>query len=180
MAGISQVSHPEKFTARHWLAYPVSPPTGYPFAAVAVVSGIAMVDFTGAAVGGDWKRDTINLDVTIDCVKALNQMRTILPPAQPEFSTVFSVPREPPGGFIAFSTVNARFNAGPAVNDGSAVDYFALNDWPGIIGFASAEDTSAGGLILRNDVAIRDSDAWLYRIGYQIQLYGQVDSVYFN
>jgi hypothetical protein len=76
------------------------------------------------------------------------------------------VPR--PGFFFAFvieqwapfATVNARFNANVANNDGTAADAFSLDP--------------SFGATLHVDVAVRDTDAEIFRLGYQVSLYGRL------
>jgi hypothetical protein len=62
--------------------------------------------------------------------------------------------------------LNAIYNAQVANNSGHAVDSFGL---------ASREnDPNFGqqGIVFFVDIAVRDSDAWLYRIGYNITIKG--------
>ena len=62
--------------------------------------------------------------------------------------------------------LNAIFNANVANNGGHAVDSFGL--------YSRESDPNFGqqGITFMVDTAVRDSDAWLYRIGYNITLKG--------
>lgn len=65
-----------------------------------------------------------------------------------------------------YFTMNSVYNKDTAVNSGHAVDAFGLYD--------REIDSNYGQSTVNfyNDIAVRDSDAYLYRIGYNVTLKG--------
>ena len=68
--------------------------------------------------------------------------------------------------WVPFFTMNSVYNQDEAVNSGHAVDSF---DIVGLEGDENFGQTSVSFLV---NTAIRDSDAYLYRIGYNVALTG--------
>ena len=66
----------------------------------------------------------------------------------------------------AYAGLNAVWNANHSVNSGHAVDTFRISN-PFDIEYTVS---------LECNIAVRDSDAWLYRIGYQVGLLVYFDS----
>lgn len=62
-----------------------------------------------------------------------------------------------------FVTINAIYNKDTSYDSGHAVDAFRLLN-PG---------AQRRNIHLQADIAIRDTDAWLYRIGYHVTLIGE-------
>lgn len=97
----------------------------------------------------NWLRDRVNLELGVDFSRALSL--ATYRARQGYFWQTMTAEQ-----WIAFATVNARFNQSVANNDGSAADAF------GMINPAS----------WWVDVAVRDTDAWIYRLGYHFTVYG--------
>jgi hypothetical protein len=106
------------------------------------LTGIVVIDFKGT--GGDWLRDRLNL--------TLRFPTEILPPDK-----LFQVELWAP-----FVTLNAIVNEQQAVNAGWAVDEF---EGPGRVMIRDEVKIWA-------DIAIRDIDGYLIRVGYSLTLVG--------
>jgi hypothetical protein len=157
---LSQDANPDRFTARHWMFIPnervTQPPNppAVPYRGLIILTGIAIIDLQGASPAS-WRRERVILRLDRDFARA-----AALAPWAPNT----------PGNFLVFQseqwapfvTVNARYNRGPADNDGTAVDSFWL-------------DLSAGKAVINIDVAVRDVDAFIYRLGYSLHLYGRLE-----
>jgi hypothetical protein len=61
---------------------------------------------------------------------------------------------------------NSTYNAGPSVNAGSAIDTFAIR-----------QTAPADVVTLDLDVAVRDVDGYLYRVGFYVNLVGRLVQV---
>jgi hypothetical protein len=137
-----------------------------------VLSGVGLVNMRGEP-SGDWLRDEVHI---------LPDMRGPLDYA----ISRFSIPR-PPGnedveynvGFqldlwSPFAGLGSIFDENQSVNAG-----FAVDDWRPSP-FGSGADAFSGqpvgniftGIVV--DAAVSDSDAWLYRLGYNITLEGRI------
>ncbi len=107
------------------------------------ISGIALTDFKGAQ-NGQWHREQLDLWITIPA--------GIIPQGL-AYRIVHWAP---------FITLNAIYDRSHSVNAGFAVDDF----WgPGNV-------TTFGSIHLYANLAARDKDAYLYRIGYQVTMLG--------
>lgn len=65
-----------------------------------------------------------------------------------------------------FVSLNSVLNLGHSVNSGFAVDAFHLS---------GSGKKLYGGVPVEVECAVRDSDAWLYRLGYTITLTGKFE-----
>lgn len=152
----TQTTQANCFTARHWMFLPIErvtappAPPATPYRGVITLSGVAIINLQGVTPN-DWRRERVVLDLGEDYGKAL-----ALAPWKPKPGHFFTFVVEQ---WVPFVTVNARYNRGPANNDGSAVDAFSL-------------DPRQGNARINVDVAVRDSDAYIYRLGYTLTLYG--------
>jgi len=107
------------------------------------LSGIAIVNFEGLS-DETWLSDTLNLGVNIP---------SALIPADKQFQVQT---------WTTFMTLNSIYDKDQSVNAGFAVDEF----WgPGAI-------TTKGYITLHAKLAVRDSDAILYRVGYEVTMVG--------
>jgi hypothetical protein len=137
-----------------------------------VLSGVGIINMEGKT-SNDWLRDQVQI---------LPDMRSPLDYA----INRFSIPR-PPGneganydvGFqldlwSPFASLSSVFDQDQSVSAG-----FAVDDWRPTH-FGSGTDAFSGnpvgniftGIVV--DAAVRDSDAWLYRVGYNITLEGRI------
>ena len=156
---LSQSVNPSKFTGRNVMFVPIETPSIPPkqaFRGLIILSGVAIIDFAGNSPG-DWNRDQVILDLSVDLGKAI-QLAPYTPPPAEQFDG-FSIAQ-----FVPFATVNsrlARLLPQHAVhpNDGTAVDAFF---------------SSPGGAMIQIDVAVRNVDSVIHRLGYHLSLYGSL------
>jgi hypothetical protein len=154
---LSLSSDPGRFVSRHFMFVPIErvtqpPSSTVPYRGLISISGVAIVNLQGTSES-DWFRERVTLNLNDDVARAVN-----LAPWRPRPQYFFTYRIEQ---WVPFATVNARYNRNVANHDGTAVDRFSL-------------DPSFGAL-MHVDVAIRDTDAWLYRVGYQLQLYVRLE-----
>lgn len=83
---------------------------------------------------------------------------TIVPMVPTPVGTMLVVDQVAP-----FVTVNSFLNLGESINSGFAVDAFHMS---------AAGNKLYGGLPIAVNCAVRDSDAFLYRLGYTVTLTG--------
>lgn len=103
-----------------------------------VVSGVVVIDFKGETHRA-WRRETFSLGIDIrGAIPANKALRLV--------------------NYVPFVTTNAVYNQAVANDSGHAVDAFRVLH-PELI---------QGSLDLEADVAVRDSDAWLFRLGYHV------------
>jgi hypothetical protein len=159
---LSQSGDPLQFTGRHFMfvatpSIPIPPPKhGGAFPGLIILSGVAIIDFAGNSPG-DWRRDRVILDLDVDFGQAIHLAPYTAPPGLQfvGFSIAQSVP---------FATVNARLarllpQHAVHPNDGTAVDAF----WSG-----------PGGAMIQIEVAVRNTDSVIHRLGYHLSLYGSL------
>lgn len=167
------------FAGQNWLIVPAALAVNEPPPAdihgqkwLLTLSGVALVGLQGAS-NGDWLRETLLL------------LPTILDPIHFAIAT-HGIPT-PPGtegvnyriGFqleqgAPFASISSIFDANQSVNAGFAVDVWRPNHFD--TGFDFFTHASVGTLYtgLQVDVAVRDTDAFLYRVGYNIALLGKI------
>lgn len=136
-----------------------------------ILSGIVLIDMKGVT-SAQWRRETLSIQPNLKDAATTAAQRYGLP-----------LPPGPPGAWFAafqveqlapFSTLSSVFNAQESINSGFAVDawrpnpFFTANDL--------ATGTPASNLFagIQADIAVRDSDAFLYRVGYHITLVGRM------
>ncbi len=109
------------------------------------MSGIVIIDYKGG--GSEWKRDRLELQLRLPPPVTYN-------PTQNKW---FKIEHWAP-----FVTINAIYNQEHAVNAGWAVDAFG---GPGAV-------STPGPVTIWADLAIRDIDGYLYRVGYTLTVSG--------
>jgi hypothetical protein len=109
------------------------------------ISGVAIIDFKG--VSSNWKKEKLNLLIR----------NPVWIPANKQFQVDQWTP---------FITLNAIYNRGHAVNAGWAVDDFG--------GPGRVKVLPRGHIPIWADIAIRDVDGMLFRIGYHLTLVGRL------
>jgi M6 family metalloprotease-like protein len=145
---ISVFDNPECFRSRHWLYTPL------PDNRVVVnLTGIIVLRLDGldgykGQSSDGWRQDHLNIILG--------------------FPTHF-FPKNPlmhlkVEQWAPFITLNAIYDQDNAVDAGWAVDDFGIN--------LPVNKTIFDGIALWADLAVRDSDAWLYRIGYDVTVSG--------
>ena len=156
---LSLQSDPKWFMSRHYMFVPIEcvaqpPSSTVPYRGLITISGVVLLHLRGTTQN-DWLRERVSLNLHED-VRAAVHAAPYRPRAGHHFS--FRIEQGVP-----FATLNARYNANLANNDGSAVDTFSL------------ETGNGSDVVLHTDVAVRDTDAWLNRIGYQLHLYVRLE-----
>ena len=154
---LSLSSDPGRFVSRHYMFVPIErvtqpPSSTVPYRGLITISGVAIVNLQGTTES-DWFRERVTLNLNDDVARAVNTA-----PWQPRPRYFFTYRIEQ---WVPFATVNARYNRNVANHDGTAVDNFSLEP--------------SRGAVMHVDVAIRDTDAWLYRVGYQLHLYVRLE-----
>jgi hypothetical protein len=97
--------------------------------------------------------------LTLDLRQSINRLNP--PPPSAGQHWAFDIDQWAP-----IASLNSIFNAGTSVNAGSSVNTFAIRQ-PNPSEFVSLE----------MDVAVRDSDGYLYRIGFYVTLVGRLVQV---
>ena len=111
------------------------------------LTGIVIIDYKGIT-SGQWRRDRLHLAVPFP--------RDFFP-ANEWFKLENWAP---------FVTINAIYNQDEAVNAGWAVDDFGIDPQPGMKLYNS--------LGIWADIAVRDQDGYLYRVGYNVSVTGVI------
>ncbi len=145
---ISAFDNPECFRSQHWLYTPLPDDR-----VVVTLTGIIVLRLDGldgykGESSDHWRHDHLNITLG--------------------FPTHF-FPKNPlkhlkVEQWAPLITVNAIYDQGDAVDAGWAVDDFGIN-LPG-------HKTIFGAIGIWADLAVRDSDAWLYRIAYDLTVSG--------
>jgi hypothetical protein len=156
---LSLHNDPKWFMSRHYMFVPIErvtepPSSTVPYRGLITISGVVLLHLRGTTPN-DWLRERVSLNLHADVLAAVNGA-----PYRPRPGHYFSFHVEQG---VPFATLNARYNEKEANHDGSAVDTFSL------------ETGSGSDVVLHTDVAVRDNDGWLYRIGYQLQLYVRLE-----
>ncbi len=132
------------------------------------LSGVAIVDSQGLS-GAQWAKETISLRPPLwDALSyAVGKWRVPAPPG--DYSLAFETEQWAP-----VVTLSSVWNQDESVNSGFAVDAWRLNPWSSGADAVTNErfDQLFGGIQV--DLAVRDSDAWILRIGYSIVLLGRI------
>ena len=136
------------------------------------LSGVAMVNLEGNSQD-QWLHETLLLEPTVlDPMHFAIAQHAIPRPAGVEgtdYSLAFQVLQLAP-----YASISSVFNEHESINSGFAVDVWRPNHYG--TGVDAFSHQSVGGLFsgLQVDVAVRDTDAWLYRVGYSIALLGKI------
>ena len=170
---------PTGFAAQNWVITPVATAAGQAQPASIqdqrwqlLLSGVVLIDMKGVTTS-QWRRETVHImpDLNGPILQAAARYGIPLPPGTSgsNYLSNFQVEQHAP-----FSTVSSIFNQDHSVNSGFAVDvfrphpFFTATD----IFTNSARDKLFSGIEV--DAAVRDSDAYLYRLGYRITLVGKI------
>jgi hypothetical protein len=173
-----------QFDGQNWLITPVALAVGErPPASIhdqkwlLVLTGVVRADLKGTSPN-QWLHETL----------------FFLPPGMAGFDdsgplnfaiSRFSIPKPAPdlGSFrIAFSlvewaplvTLSSIFNQGESINSGFAVDEWHMNPFEQGIDILTNQPVTQLFSGIKVNVAVRDSDAWILRISYNITLLGKI------
>ena len=170
---------PTLFAGQNWVITPVATAAGQsPPSAIRdqrwqlVLSGVVLIDMKGTSTA-QWRRETLLIapDLRAPIRFAAQQFGVQLPPGLNEsaYYSNFLVEQWAP-----FASLSSVFNANVSNNSGFAVDVWRPNP------FFAAEDLATNAQVsnlfsgIQADIAVRDSDAYIYRVGYQITLIGNI------
>lgn len=177
--GAKPMIEPTQFAGQNWLITPAAtavnqaPPANLheqPW--LLVLTGVVIVDLKGNSAA-TWRHETVSIrpDLSGPLQFAINKFGIPTPPGTngANYLTWFKVEQWAP-----FAALSSLFNKNESINSGFAVDVWRPNP------FASAQDSFSNvphtNLFsgIQVDVAVRDSDAWLYRLSYEITLSGKI------
>jgi hypothetical protein len=161
---------PTGFAGQNWLVTPAALAVGEaPPVSIAaqkwllVLSGVAIVDFKGT--GADWQRDTLLIRPDIDA--PMNHAINRFGIHRPGFAKFQAEQWSP------FAAVSSILDLGQAVNAGFAVDVWRPEFEVGAeaVSLAPLTQLFTG---IQADVAVRDSDAFLQRVSYNMTVLGRI------
>jgi hypothetical protein len=167
------------FAGQNWLITPAALAAGEAPPAdihdqgwLLTLSGVAMVNLKGNSTD-DWLHETLILKPTVtDPMNYAIARYAISPPAGTEgnnYEIGFQVEQLAP-----YASISSVFDADQSIDAGFAVDVWRPNPYGA--GIDAFSDQYVGNIFsgLQVDVAVRDTDAWLYRVGYAITLLGKI------
>jgi pimeloyl-ACP methyl ester carboxylesterase len=135
-----------------------------------VLSGVGIVNMRGTS---NWAVNTVHIlpDMRVPLDYAINQFSIPRPAGREDSDYGFSFEVEQWAPFAGLSSI---FDQNQSVNAG-----FSVNAWRHS-SFSTGTDAFSGQTVnnifngIDVDVAVRDSDAWLLRLGYNITLLGRI------
>jgi hypothetical protein len=133
------------------------------------MNGVAIVNVQGATTG-NWLRDQLLISPNLGTALTPALARYSIPPvtgATPWMQVESSIP---------FATLSSIFDQHQAVDMGFAVDRWRMQTRPGTeAGTGQTLQNLLSGMIV--DLAVRDTDAFLYRVSYSITVQGKMKFV---
>jgi hypothetical protein len=165
------------FAGQNWLITPAARAVNEPAPGIAdqswllVLSGVTIPNLKGRS-SSDWLHETLVIgpDLSGPLGYAINRFGIQRPPGTEgnNYDVAFALEEWAP-----FAGLSAVFDQDQSVNAGFAVDVWRPNP------FDSGTDLAGRPVNriftgIRVDVAVRDSDAWLYRVSYNITLLGKI------
>jgi hypothetical protein len=169
------------FAGQNWLITPAALAVGeHPPASIhdqrflLVLSGVVMANLEGNS-GSQWLQETLSFLPDMAGPQnsgplnwAINRFSIPKPPGQ-NFSIGFSLEEWAP-----FASLSSIFNQDQSINSGFAVDVWRPNHF--VMGTDAFTHSAVGNIFtgINVDVAVRDTDAWIYRIGYNVTLLGKI------
>lgn len=135
-----------------------------------ILSGIAIVNFKGET-SADWSRDTLYLapDLQGPLNYAIAKFSIPRPPPNSSYNLVFQVDEWSP-----FAAISSIFDQNESINAGFAVDFWRPNPFNTGNDFFTNQPVNNIFTGILADLAVRDSDAYLYRVSYNISLLGKI------
>ncbi len=166
-----------EFAGQNWLITPASPAANQPAPTVQnqkwvlVLSGVAIIDLKGLS-SSQWLNETISIrpDLVGPLDHAINEGGIPRPAGVLGLNYLmgFQVDQWAP-----MAGISSIFNAGESNNSGFAVNVWRPNPFSTITDFSSAQVNNVFEGV-QVDVGVRDSDAWLFRLNYNITLRGKI------
>jgi hypothetical protein len=119
-------------------------------------SGVAVIDNFKGNADGSWRNDTLEINAAaMRMDKIMERVSSSLPPLQPNELYAF-IPLQ----WTIYASVNSQFDAGSSENAGFGAYNFGIRRNPDIL----------SGMFVA--IQVRDKDAWIYRVGYSMNVYG--------
>ena len=172
------------FQGQNWLITPAALAVGeHPPASIhdqkflLVLSGVVEADLQGSS-DGQWFHETLSFlpDVGQNPTSgplnyAIGQYRIPTPPGvvNRDYAVVFSLEQGAP--FVSLSSI---FDESQAINVGFAVDTWRPAPYASGLDAESHQPISNIFNGVNVDVAVRDKDAWIYRVAYNMTLLGKI------
>ena len=169
------------FAGQNWLITPAALAVGeHPPASIhdqkflLVLSGVVIANLEGNC-GSQWLQETLSFFPDMAGPQnsgplnwAINRFAIPKPPGQ-NFSIGFSLEEWAP-----FASLSSIFNQDQSINSGFAVDVWRPNHFT--TGTDAFTHSTVGSIFtgINVDVAVRDTDAWIYRISYNVTLLGKI------
>jgi hypothetical protein len=177
-----------EFAGQNWLITPAalavgeSPPASiHEQKWLLVLSGVVIADLKGDN-SGQWNHQTVSFipdmagpddpsSTSGPLNWAINRYSIPKPSGAPgaQYLIRFSVEEWAP-----FVSPNAIFNQGQSINSGFAVDAWRPNHFGNGLNLFTHQHVNNLFTGINADLAVRDTDAWLYRLGYNITLLGKI------
>lgn len=173
--GAKPVKEISSYSVQNWLITPSALAVNEHVAQVRdqrfllILSGVAIVDVKGNSEAV-WLHETVSLRPSISDALgyAINRWQIPTPPAG-SYVTAFQTEQWAP--FVALSSV---FNQGQSINSGFALDTWRLNPFGGGTDVLTNQVFNQLFSGVQADIAVRDTDAWIFRLSYNIALLGKI------
>lgn len=167
----------DNFAGQNWLVTPAALAKGQPPPAsihdqefLLVLSGVVIANLEGNS-GAQWLHETLSFipDIVSPLNWAVSRFSIPTPPNTVSYSIGFSLEEWAP-----FASLSSIFNQDQSINSGFAVDVWRPT--PFGTGQDAISQQPVGNIFngINVDVAVRDTDAWIYRVGYNITLLGKI------
>jgi hypothetical protein len=158
------------YAVENWLITPAAlaktdlpPKTSYDQQFLFTLSGVALCNCIGA---DDWLRDFAFIGPNLQNILAWAASKYFIPVAAPPYSFAFQVDQ-----YATHATMNSIFDKDQSVNAGFAVDSWYPDFYSEVDVITGAQvDRLYNGLVV--NLAVRDVDAHLYRVGFTVTLLG--------
>jgi hypothetical protein len=169
----------DTFAGQNWLITPAAlakneppPPDLHAQKWLLTLSGVGMVNLKGNSEA-NWLAETLLLRPTIldPMHYAISTHGIPKPPGTEgsQYTLAFQVEQWSP-----YASISSIFNQNVSNNSGFAVDVWRPDHFDNGIDAFSHQPVGNLYTGLQVDVAVRDTDAWLYRVGYNILLLGRI------
>ena len=151
-----------------------------------VLSGVVIADFKGNS-SAQWLGETLSF--VPDMAGTAGDLGSTSGPISGPLNWAishFSIPK-PPGSpgtdylikfsveeWAPFAFLSSIFNQNQSINSGFAVDAWRPNHFGSGRDFVTKQPVNNLFSGINVDVAVRNTDAWLYRLGYNITLFGKI------
>ena len=167
----------DNFAGQNWLITPAALAVGESRPAsihdqkfLLVLSGVVIANLEGNS-GSQWLQETLSFvpDMAGPLNWAISRFGIPKPPPSQNFTVRFSLEEWAP-----FASLSSIFNQDQSVNSGFAVDVWRPTHFD--TGTDAFTNLPVGNIFsgIDVDVAVRDMDAWIFRVGYNITLLGKI------